>query len=264
MQGSTQALKVHEMRENASKKRSRTILFTSGKGGIGKTNVALNLALALSQKGKSVTLMDANTQMTDIPILMGVEQKNTYRDVLFHGKEMEDLALRDASGLRVLAVDAGGGDVENMEASFYERMRDTMYRMSLHDDFIVVDTPAGITRDIADLALRVDDVVVMTTPEPAAVSDAYALIKILNGMKPGMRFQVVISLVRTKDEADDVYERFALVVDHFLESRAEYLGFVLEDDSLRKAVRDRIPVLKAFPHAPASKCVEKIAWRVSA
>jgi len=263
MNHETQVSHVAEMQKNGTKTKGRSILFMSGKGGIGKTNAALNIALALLKKDRRVTLLDANLQTTDIPILMGFEQEKTFKDALYAGGKMDDLVVHDESGLAVLTGGVGFNEQEGIEDSIHEKLIETLYHSRLQDDFLLIDTSPGINKGSIEFAGMVDEIVIVLTPEPATVSDSYALVKILKGIYPEVQIRILVNFVASQDEADDVFERFELVVNHFLVSRVEYLGFIPEDMTLRQAVCERVPVIRAFPQSLIARSFEKIAWRIS-
>ena len=259
-----QLTNVRKMALAESTRRGRIVAITSGKGGVGKSNIALNLSIALTQKGNSVILFDADPHLANVNVLIGKTSSYTLADVVFGDKDLSDITLEDSSGLKIVSASSGTNDLAGLEDGIKDRFFQEIYRCGHTHDFIIIDTSAGLSETIIDFAVRADEVVVVTTPEPAAVSDAYALVKVLFGMNGKIQFKTLINIVNSKDEAEEVFERFSLVMGHFLNMETEYLGFVIEDKHVRSAVIEQNPFLHAFPESQASKCIYRIAQRMSA
>lgn len=257
-----QLYNVRKMAAAESTRKGRIVTVTSGKGGVGKTNIALNLSIALAQLGKSVTLFDTDTHLSNLNILLGVQPAFTLADVVFGDKRVSDVVFRDASGVQVVSGGSGAGDLVGLEDTVKERLFQEIFRLCHTNDFILVDTSAGVSEFIIDFALRADEVVVVTTPEPTAVSDAYALVKILFGRKENIRFKTLINRVKSEEAAEEIFERFSLVVEHFLKADSEYLGCIVEDEHVQTAVQKQSPFLYTFPKSKASKCIDRIARRM--
>ena len=264
MQIIDQLTNVRKMAQTESSPRGRIITFTSGKGGVGKSNIALNLAIALTEMGQSVTLFDADTHLANLGILMGKTPQSTLADVLFGDKTISDITIEDPTGMKIVSASSGMNDLTGVENGIKERFFQEIYKLSYEDDFIIVDTSAGLSEAVIDFSIRADEVIVVTTPEPTAVSDAYALMKVLFGMKERIRFGTLINCVKSKEEAEEVFERFSLVVEHFLQTNPVYWGFVREDKHVRSAIQKQSPFFCAFPKSKASKCISEIAQRMLA
>jgi flagellar biosynthesis protein FlhG len=253
---------VRRMARMEVKRRGRLLAVMSGKGGVGKTNIALNLSLALAAKGKKVVLVDADTRLGNVDLLAGIVPGVGFDDVLFGEKSMPDLLIEDPSGLRILPVHAGGDHSVDLDDTISDRLVHEMGRLRFDAEFVLVDAPAGLSNSVLTLGKMADDVVVVTTPEPTAVSNAYALVKVLSGLDRNVRFGAVVNWVRTAEEAEEVHERFSLVTGHFLGIIMEYWGYLLEDRRVRDAVQKQNPFVKAFPRSKASLCIQRIAERI--
>jgi len=250
------------MAKSQKTRKGNIIAITSGKGGVGKSNIAVNLSIALVKMGKSVTLFDADAHYANVNVLMGKTNPFTLADVVFGERSISDITLRDASGLRIISAHSGMGDLGGLENRVKEHFFHEIYNLTQEDDFIIIDTSAGLSDTLMDFSLRADEIVVVTTPEPTAVSDAYALMKVLFGLKDGIRFSALINLVESKNEADEVFERFSLVVEHFLNTVIGNFGFIIEDKAVRNAVQKQDPFIRAFPGCNAAKCIHQIAQRM--
>ena len=257
-----QLTNVRKMAMTDSNRRGKIIAVTSGKGGVGKSNIALNLSIALAQKGKSVVVFDADTHLANLGVLMGKTPSVSLSDVVYGEKEISDIMFDDPSGVRIVTASSGMNDLADLEHGVKHRFYQEIYELCYTNDFIFIDTSAGLSDTIIDFAVRADEVIVVTTPEPTAVSDAYALVKILFGMKRTIQFQTLINLVQSEEEAEEVFERFSLVVQHFLHADTDLLGFLVEDKHVRNAVQKQNPFVRVFPNSKASKCINRIAERM--
>jgi len=254
---------VRKMAEAETSLRGRIITITSGKGGVGKSNIALNLSIALAQMGKSVTLFDADTHLANLNILTGNASDHTLADVVFGDKSISELMFDHPTGVKIVSAGSGMNMLAGLEEGVKQHFFQEIYNLCYSDDFILVDTSAGLSETVADFAIRADEVIVITTPEPTAVSDAYALVKILFGMKRRIRFKTLINLVKSEDEAEEVFERFCLVIQHFLQTDTDFLGYLVEDKHVRQAVQKQNPFISAFPNSKASRCIHHIAERMT-
>ena len=258
-----QLTNVRKMAMADSGRRGKVVAVTSGKGGVGKSNIALNLSIALAQKGKSVVVFDADTHLANLGVLMGKTPSFSLGDVVFGEKEISDITFDDPSGVKIVTASSGINDLSDLEHGIKHRFYQEIYKLCYSNDFVFIDTSAGLSDTIVDFAIRADEVVVVTTPEPTAVSDAYALVKILFGMKRGIQFQALINFVQSEEEAEEVFERFSLVVQHFLQADTDLLGYVIEDKHVRNAVQEQNPFIRIFPNSKASKCIHRIAERMA-
>ena len=252
------------MADAASNQRGRIIAVTSGKGGVGKSNIALNLSIALVQMGRSVTLLDADTRLANLNILAGQTSPHMLAEVALREKSLSDLTVRHPTGLNFISSCSGTDDLAGLDKDMKQYFFQEIYKLCYSQDFIVVDTSAGLSETNVEFAIRADEVFVVTTPEPTAVSDAYALVKILFGMKRRIQFRTLINLVRSEDEAEEVFERFSLVIQHFLQAYSDLLGYLIEDKHVRRAVEKQNPFICSFPNSKASKCIHHMAQRMVA
>jgi flagellar biosynthesis protein FlhG len=234
----------------------RTIAIASGKGGVGKTNIAVNLALALKDQGHTVTLFDADLGLANVDIVLGITPLYTLSHVVRRECSLTDIVY-PAYGLRVVA---GGSGLEEL-ASLPEREIAYLFHdaAQIDSDFFLIDTGAGLSSLVTSVAIAAQEVVVVTTPDPTALTDAYALIKVLSRKNTNLVFYLLINRVANRKEAEQVTSNFCRVVKDFLSSTVNYLGYIPEDRLLKAAVIKQQPLLFAFPSAPASKQLKDIA-----
>jgi len=251
-----------EMCVAESDTKSRIITIISGKRGVGKTNIAVNLSMALAKFGKSVTLLDADTSSANMQVLLGIEPKSTMDDVLRGEKTISDITIVDPSGIRVISANSGGDSFGGKDYTVKDQMLHEICKLQNANDFLLIDTSTDFSETVVDFALRADEVIVVITPELMAVSDAYGLLKILFGMKESIQFKTIINFAKSKDEAEEVFEMFLMVAHYFLNVEIEYLGFVLQDNHVQTAVKIHSPLLRSFPGCEAAKCFHQIALRM--
>jgi len=256
--------RMRKLVENEMNAKGRVITITSGKGGVGKTNVALNLGIALAARQKKVVIFDADTRLSNIDILVGKTPGFSIKDVILGEKSMADVVTEIYPGLELVSVGTRDSDLEAWEDDIKEQFLGQIFQMRLTHDFVLIDTSAGLTRMVVDFSLRADEIFVVTTPEPTAISDAYALIKLLNEQKTDLKFRTLINFVTNREEAEEVYERFCLVAERFLNIRPELIGFIETDSDMRKAVYQQKPLMTAFPHSRCAKNINEIAARIIA
>ncbi len=232
----------------------RVLSFTSGKGGVGKTNVVANLALALSQCGKKVMLLDADLGLANIDVLLGLVPKYNIKHVFSGQMRLQDVLIKGPGGILVLP--AGSGIPELVSLTDGEKLFLLTEMEELDDkiDILLIDTPAGISDNVVYFNLAAQGRVVILTPEPTSITDAYALIKVLANKHQIKSFYILINWVKDSNEAQKVFRQLAAVVDRFLGSLSlDFIGYIPHDDAIPKAVRKQKAVLDLYPNALSSK-----------
>ncbi len=252
-------IRMKEMAKREKAGHGKIFTVVSGKGGVGKTNLALNLSIAIAETGKKTTLFDADTRLGNVDILLGRQPGHTAMDVVLGRKTLQEVMYRDKSGIQVISAGDMSGDFQQWEDSIQERFFHEIYKLRFSNDAVFIDTSAGLTEMMIDFALRADEILAIITPEPTAVSDAYALIKILSGRCEGLKIKAVLNMVDSRIEAEEVFERFSLVLEKFLDLKIQYGGYVLADDHMRQAVKKQEPLLSLYPASRAGKCIASIA-----
>lgn len=240
--------------------RARTILVTSGKGGVGKSNISLNLALAARRLGRTVLLLDADLGLGNADILAGVSPRHHLADVL-HGRcSLEEAVVPGPGGIDLLA---GGNGLVDLPPLDGVRWRKVLSEVARRDwQLVIVDGGAGLTGPVRPQLVAARELLVVTTGEPTSMADAYAVIKLVAAHNPGARLWLVANQVRDEREGRAVCERLAAVCATFLGVQVQYLGSVPFDGHLRAAVRRQVPLLAAAPGSPAARAILAMASRL--
>lgn len=240
---------------------ARVVAVTSGKGGVGKTNLAVNLAVAAARFGKKVALVDLDLGLANADVVLGVTARATIAHVLSGRLSVFD-ALTPAHGLLLLAGASGTESHANLPAAERERLRDAFGRLAERADLVVLDTGAGISRGVVEFAAAADEAVVVTTPEPTALVDAYAAVKLISREPDAARIRLVVNQAADRAEADRASAGVVSVARRFLQADVDRLGYVLRDPAVGRAVMSRAPFVVAEPRSAAAECVRNLAARI--
>lgn len=245
------------------RKRAQVIAVTSGKGGVGKTNVVANLALALIQTGKRVLVLDADLGLANLDVLLGLVPRWTLEHVLNGDKRLSDVILSGPAGLLILPASSGIQHLTALTPAQHLRLQEELDQLEEAVDTLLLDTSAGISSNVLFFAAAAQEIIVVACPEPTSITDAYALMKVLSLQFNERRFRLVVNMARSPQEGRDVYRRIGLVADRFLNISIDYAGSIPIDDHVALAVRQQRAVVDLFPHAPASREFHRLAGTVA-
>lgn len=248
---------------NTSAARGTVLAITSGKGGVGKTNVTINLAAALARLGHRVGIIDADFGLGNIDVLLGVTPTWHLGHVLSGEKTLAEIAVQGPLGIQIIPAGTGIRALTALNAEQWRSFQDMVRTVSTGLDFLLIDTAAGISDNVVELLLLAERVLVVTSFEPAAVVDAYAVIKILTNVAPGKDMGIVVNAARDADEAGLVFRQLDMAARRFLGRDLRYYGFIVHDVAVREAVLGQRPVVDHLPQAPASRCFRILASRVA-
>ncbi|WP_035105540.1 MinD/ParA family protein [Desulfohalovibrio reitneri] len=241
--------------------RARVVSIASGKGGVGKTSLAVNLARSLAEAGKRTCLLDADLGLANVDILLGLEPKYTLEDVLFNGLPMERALVQVRERLHVLSGSSGVQRMAVLDRASRARLAGELGKLDGFD-YLVVDNSPGITPQIISLCLASQDVVAVTTPDAASVTDAYALLKVLRNNGQVRRPLLLVNRARTLRQATRVHQRMDQTAASHLGLGCSLLGVVPDDADVSRAAAMRTPVLDMAPAAPASRMIKRAAERL--
>ena len=237
----------------------RVIAITSGKGGVGKTNLAVNLALALRRRGLRVLVIDADLGMANVDILLGSASRKYLLDLVRPDVKLDDVIVETPHGIQYIS---GGSGIE--KALAYDHAEKLLLQQKLADcatraDLILVDTGAGLGRNVMDFILAADEVLLVTTPEPTSLTDAYAVMKAYSIYATQKNLRLIINRVYEPKESREVAMKLQRAAEKFLHMKVPCLGYVFEDTAVTKAVRRQAPLLKETPNAAAARCIDALA-----
>ncbi len=236
----------------------RVVSITSGKGGVGKTNIVVNLAYALSQRGKRVMILDADVGLANVDILLGLTPKYTIQHLLSGEKQFSDVIVRGPGGILVLPASSGVQELAELTREQRLQLLTAFETMDEELDVLIIDTGAGISSNVMYFNMAAHEIIVVVSPEPTSITDAYALMKVMSLRYAERHFSLLVNGVKGKEDADDVYKKLSMVADRFLDISIAYLGYIPHDNHVKKAVRRQRIVMECFPDAPFSKAFQEV------
>jgi len=238
---------------------TRVMAITSGKGGVGKTNVTVNLAIALASYGKKVLVLDGDLGLANVDVVLGITPKYNLSHVISGERTLKDVITEGPGGIMVIA--GGSGIQELINLSDWELLRFMLNMREMEGlfDFILIDTGAGLSHQVLRCVLAADDVLVVTTPEPAAITDAYATIKLILHKNSKAKIALLMNMVKDIPDAQRMAERLTTVVKRFIGADIRFSGYVRNDQLVEKAIRNQEPFILSYPAAAASVEINRLA-----
>ncbi len=238
------------------------ISVTSGKGGVGKSTVALNLAIGLCSFGQKVLLVDADSNLGNLDVLLGIAPRYRLGHVL-HGKvDIGDALVSPYSNLKILPGSSGDLDYPDMTALVQQRFLQDLFSLEEHFDVLLIDTSAGLSKETITYSLESDEAIVVTSIEPTSVMDSYAVIKTISISRPDERISVLMNAAQFPSQADETVQKLRMAVDHFLKRDIGYLGSIPFDVNMRNAVLAQEPVIKKYPASASSLSLRAAAQTI--
>lgn len=266
MQDQAQMLKEYMNRHREppaeSKKMSaRTLCVTSGKGGVGKSNFTVNFALELAKSGKRVLIVDADFGLSNVDVILGISPKFDLSHVLSRRKHLTDIINEGPHGIKFISGGSGVYDLVNLDKDDINYFFSELEAIENMLDIIIFDTGAGINDNNVQIITASDEVVLVTTPEPPAIVDAYALVKNVIEVKKNPNFQLIVNKAENLKEAKRIVNNFVNVTKNYLKTNIVPLGYILEDSNVVKAVKSQKPFTMIYPETVASKNMSNIALK---
>ncbi|HET7768723.1 MAG TPA: MinD/ParA family protein [Chloroflexota bacterium] len=261
---------VHQERGDGRVSEStRVIAVTSGKGGVGKTSLTVNLAVTLAKLGKRVIVLDCDLGTANVDVMLGMHPRYSLQHVLSRQRSLEEVMTVGPHGVRVISGGSGFSELANLSDSRRDELLTTFATLEGQADVLLLDTGAGISANVLRFVVAAGEALVVTTPEPTAVTDAYALIKVVSqqsGAASGqpdprtdVRLRLVINQAASGAEAQETASNIVNVAQRFLGQRVQFFGSIPADRSVSQAVRAQTPVVDAFPRSPAAQAIDRLA-----
>lgn len=248
-------------KNNVEKEKSKIITVTSGKGGVGKSNFIVNLAITLSKEGKKVLLFDADIGMGNDDVLMGIYHKYNIMDVINGEVSIEEGIIEGPNGIHLLPGGTGINNIEDLTEEQREKFISEIDNVDGYD-YILIDTGAGINRTVLAFIASSDEAIFILTPEPTSLTDGYSLFKALKHFKIETHVNIVINRALSEEEGRATFSKFDLATRRFLNRYPTYLGCIYEDKHLTMAVRNQTPVVIKYPKSEAARSIVRVAARV--
>ena len=240
----------------------QVIAVTGGKGGVGKSNVSINLSVCLAGMGRRVALMDADLGLANIDVLLGLRPKQNLEDVLAGECSLDDIMLTGPGGIRIIPASSGTQRMTMLGAMEHAGLIHAFSEISNQIDVLVIDTAAGISDSVVSFVRASQEILVVVCDEPSSITDAYALIKLLNKDYGVDRFRVIANMTRSTQEGRNLYNKLTQVTDRFLDVTLQYVGHIPFDEAVRKAVQRQKPVVELSPRSKAALAYKQLAEKV--
>jgi flagellar biosynthesis protein FlhG len=243
-------------------RRARVIAVTSGKGGVGKTSTSVNLGIALVAQGKRVVVIDADLGLANVEVLMGLNALNNLQSVIDGERKLNEVLVRGPGGLEIVPGSSGIATLADLGPQARQRVIDGLEELMHEVDFIILDTMAGIGQNSVAFCAAADEVLLVTTPEPSAIVDAYAMMKTVYQVRDDVAIRMVVNMVANEEQARAVGNKLSRVAQQYLSRQVTCLGYILRDSHVSQAVMQSNPFILRFPTSPASKCIHALATRI--
>ena len=236
--------------------------ITSGKGGVGKTNIVANLAFIMAGMKKKTLVLDADCGLANIDLILGLTPKFNLYHILKGEKTLQETIINGPGGIKILPSSSGIQEMSALSAIQKLALQDAMNTLEVRPDIMLIDTSAGISENVMYFNAIARETIVVVTPEPTSLTDAYALIKILHQRHAKKRFGILVNMVKTPGEGKEVFLRMAQATDHFLNLAIENLGYVFYDENLLAAVKQQKLLAELHPRSPSIKCLREVAEKL--
>lgn len=261
--GDSSRLQINDGKSNLRGHSTRIIAITSGKGGVGKTNIAVNMAIAYAQLGKKVILIDGDLGMANVNVLLNVVPQYNLMNVINKKRTMKEIILDTEFGIKFIAGANGFSKIANLSVGELEYFAKQFSELG-NADIIIIDTAAGIANNVLQFVAAADEVYVVTTPEPTAITDAYGIIKIITTeiVDRQLNLKLLVNRVHSADEGKRISDRIITIVGQFCGCKVDYIGFVYDDPIVQSSVIRQKPFIVINPTSKPSVCLKHIVGRI--
>lgn len=241
----------------------RVIAVSSGKGGVGKTNVSVNLAISIAETGKKVMIMDADLGLANIDVLLGLHPKLNISHVLSGEYDLSEVIVDAPGGIKIIPAASGISQMAGLSDAQNAGIINAFSELEADLDVLIIDTAAGIDNSVTSFCRASQEVVVVVCDEPSSITDAYALIKVLNKEQGINRFRILPNMAHDMKEGRQLFGKILAVTDRFLDVSLDFLGAIPFDTYLRKSVKKQTAVTQAFPRSPSAQAFRMVAQKIN-
>ena len=248
--------------QTGRKTHTRVIAVTSGKGGVGKTNIVANLGYTFARMGKKVLILDADLGLGNLDVLLGLAPKYNLSHVIMGEKSVGDIIVEGPGNMLILPASSGIQELTQLTAQQKVQILSELDGVIDSVDLLLIDTAAGISSNVMDFNVTAQEIIVVVSPEPTAITDAYALMKVLSLKYAEKCCKVIVNLANTAEQGREVFRQLHLVTERFLDMTVDYLGSVLVDAKMIKGVKQQKLVSELYPDTRASKCFDDLARKI--
>ena len=252
------------LRNMTSKQRPvKVIAVASGKGGVGKTNVTVNLGVALAQQGKQVLLMDADLGLANIDVMLGVHPQYNLLHVLDGSKTLQEIIVEGPAGMKIIPAASGIQKMAELSPAEHAGMIQAFSELEQHIDILLIDSAAGIADSVISFTRAAQEVIVVVCDEPASITDAYALIKLLSRDYQLDHFHIIANMTRSVQEGRELFNKISMVCERFLDVNLDFMGIVPFDEDLRLAVKKQHAVVKFRPQSKSATAFTHLSRKIA-
>jgi len=238
------------------------IAVTGGKGGVGKTSLSVNLAISLAEAGQRVMLLDADLGLANIDVLLGVHPQYNLSHVISGERTLDEVIVEGPAGIKIIPASSGTQKMAELSSAEHAGLIRGFSELSYSPDVLIIDTAAGISDNVISFTRAAQEVMVVVCDEPASITDAYAIMKILNRDYGVNRFHIMANMTRSNQEGRELFAKITMVADRFLDVTLNFVGAVPFDEHIRKSVRAQKPIVLAYPRSRAAQAFRTIAQKV--
>lgn len=253
---------AQNINSNLSSSKAKVFAVTSGKGGVGKTSISVNLSIVLAKAGMRVLLIDADMGLANVDLMTGVFASHSIEEVLNGSASIFDALIEGPEGLTILPASSGIGRIFEIGKGKAAMFKKELLQLEHAFDIIFIDTGAGISANVVDFVFMAEEVLVIMTPEPTAFADAYAMVKLVFTQKPEMKIGIVVNIVRNENDAERIFTKFNEIVKRFLEKSVQFRGSIAFDEAVSEAVMRQVPLALLASTSPSMQSIRKIARNI--
>ena len=247
---------------HGSQKIPSVLAISGGKGGIGKTLTTANLGLCMARMGMRTLLIDGDFGLANLDVILNLRPRFTLDDVLCGERHLKEIIMTGPEGIRIIPSSSGVMKVSELDNLQKLVLLDQIEELNEEFDVVIIDTPAGVSKNVQYWATSSSEIIMVVTPEPTSLADCYATIKILSQTTNESSFKLIVNMVQNEQEAKRIFEKISLLAEEYLSVRIEYLGAIPFDDSVKNSVRERVPYVQRYPFSPASQGMREIARQI--